>query len=319
MNDMIADTVLGATRAGDYTTLKALLADGASCSEECDERGRSALHHAVLNNDANVAALLAHDADVEGPADFNGATPLHLAACRTPPASEGVIRTLLVSSADPRSVDQNRWTPLHYAALHGHDCVLPQLLATIDGSDTILATDFFDNNPLHWAAVRGHVPFVVRLLHDVNAPQVLEIALLATNSRHKTAADLSYEHGHKHLHRLLEAFRLHGRRRSLETASLRNWTTDKQEVEELRNQLGIGAERSQSAPLARRQSVPAAQPAFFVKADAAAGVAVTSGQRHRRQSLQQLAARNIVSFDAADGGMKVHGPAGHWTGWGIEL
>ena len=312
----IEDTVLGAAKAGNYIGLKALLADGASCSE-CDERGRSALHHAVMNNDAHiVAALLAHDADVEGPADFRGATPLHLAACRTPPASEEVIRTLLVSSADPRSVDQNRWTPLHYAALHGHACVLPQLLATSDGSDTILATDHFDNNPLHHAALRGHVPFVVLLLHEVSTPQVLEIALLATNSRHKTAADLSFENGHKHLHRLLEAFRLHGRHRTLETASTRSWTTDKQEVEELRNQLGIGAGRSQSAPAARRHSAPAATK---VSAAAVNGISVPSGPKHRRPSLQQLAARNIVSFDAPDGGLKVHRPAGHWRGWDLEL
>ncbi|WP_067061370.1 ankyrin repeat domain-containing protein [Roseateles chitosanitabidus] len=83
-------------------------------------------------------------------------------------AEEGraqVAAYLLSLGADPRAVDDKRWTPLHHAAFHGADDVAKQLL---DRGAELDARDLDGASPL-WLAAGIGVMDTVRLLLDRGA------------------------------------------------------------------------------------------------------------------------------------------------------
>lgn len=85
---------------------------------ELDRAGRSPLHYAALQGDAElVAALIADGADVHL-ADSNGFTPLHFAAQAQ---RDAVARVLLAAGAPVDAQDQYGKTPLSVALFHVRD------------------------------------------------------------------------------------------------------------------------------------------------------------------------------------------------------
>jgi len=88
-------------------------------------------------------------------------TALHLAAgSGVAEAVEYLLSPPVLS--DPRAARANRFTPLHAAAMHGHDAVCEILLRA--GADADARTEPQKYAPLHSAAFGGHVEVIKVLL-----------------------------------------------------------------------------------------------------------------------------------------------------------
>jgi ankyrin repeat protein len=72
------------------------------------------------------------------------------------------VRRLLSAGADINVMDQNGWTPLHWACLRRHLQVFKELVE--HGADIEVETSY-GSTPLHLAAIYGHLPFVIELLN----------------------------------------------------------------------------------------------------------------------------------------------------------
>jgi ankyrin repeat protein len=106
---------------------------------EENEFGRSAIHYAAANGDADeVTRLLAEGAD-PGEADNVGFTPLHFAAQEQHPP---VIKVLLAAGADVQATDRWGNTPLWRAVFtaHGDASASVALLAAGADLDTVNST-----------------------------------------------------------------------------------------------------------------------------------------------------------------------------------
>ena len=129
-----------------------------------DSEGNSPLHSAsaycctevvtlLLKNGANIEAL-----------DENGSTPL-LVACLN--GNTDIVNELLQSGANtdhPNNGDQ--YTPIHFAALYGHESIIIELLKY---NPNIEAKCDLDETALHKAAREGHLKIVKLLLeHGAN-------------------------------------------------------------------------------------------------------------------------------------------------------
>ena len=77
-------------------------------------------------------------------------TPLHWAAVN---GHEAAVRLLLAAGAGVYARTDTQWTPLHWAALNGHEAAVQALLAA--GADANARTDT-QATPLHLAAQNGH-------------------------------------------------------------------------------------------------------------------------------------------------------------------
>jgi hypothetical protein len=89
-----------------------------------------------------------------------------------------IVRALLAHGADPNLREDDCWTPLRWAASHGHEEVTRELLAA--GADPDLCA------PLVEAARRGSLAVVKALLEHGADPQV-------TDAEGRTALDLAGE------------------------------------------------------------------------------------------------------------------------------
>ena len=109
----------------------------------CDE-----IHDAAKNGDLEkVTALLKSNPDLVSSKDYNGDTPLHLAALK---GHKDIAELLLVNKADANAKNNHTQTPLHWAA----DREVAELLLT-NGAG-VNAKDDFGDTPLHDAASNGH-------------------------------------------------------------------------------------------------------------------------------------------------------------------
>jgi ankyrin repeat protein len=151
-----------AARAGDVTTLRALLGKGGDVNTAGPD-GSRAIHWIVRLDDLEAAKLLVSArADVSIATDY-GVRPLHLAAAN---GSAGMIRLLLEAGADPNAADGAGETALMTAARSGNADAVKALLdrgATVDARDTE-----FQQTALMFA-VRANDLAVVRLLIDRKA------------------------------------------------------------------------------------------------------------------------------------------------------
>ena len=100
--------------------------------------------------DMEIARLLTFGGAGVSASDTYGSTPLHLAALG---GHEAVAWLLMDGGADVSGADKRGLTPLHDAALGGHEAVA-QLL--VDSGADVLAADKNGMMPLHFAARDGH-------------------------------------------------------------------------------------------------------------------------------------------------------------------
>ena len=108
----------------------------------------------------------------------NGDTPLHKAAMN---GHEQIVLRLIGAGADVNQ--QNDWdnATLHLAAMEGHDAVVFRL---IEAGARVNQQDFFGMTALHWAAQEGHEQVVLRLI-EAGA------AINQQDNYGKTAVDLA--------------------------------------------------------------------------------------------------------------------------------
>jgi ankyrin repeat protein len=125
-----------------------LLAHGADPNRTAD--GTSPLGAAALNISTDegralsvVDALVSNGGDVNRK-DFNGRSPLHIAAHN---GLSRVCEFLIQHGADINDADSIGWTPLHHAAAEGFPDVIDRLIAH---GAAVNAVDRTANTPLFW-------------------------------------------------------------------------------------------------------------------------------------------------------------------------
>ena len=245
---------------------------------------------------------------------------------------------LMNSCASLHATDLNGWTPMHWAAMRGHDSVLPQLIETIEGQVTISAVDHWGSTPLHWAALHGHFKFVNLLLRDSNQ-QVLPHALAMKNAQDKTASDLARAYRHHNVARVLDAWEplkpdIWGNRRapgaqqqtpsrpvggtrggravaSAPPAPAKASTTDEQEVVELKAKFGIGTAAMLASALMRAKKRAQMNASMSVDSRLERQASLSMKRQERTTALpctplQRRAMTNVVSFDETDAPVTVH-------------
>jgi ankyrin repeat protein len=152
---------------------------------------------AVADNVAALRQLVAtHGAvAVRLDGDLTELTTLHWAAAS---GSVEVVRFLLSPSvgADARAGRNNKFTPLHSAAMQGHSVICEELLGA--GAQVNVQTDPQGYAPLHSAAFAGHIEVLrVLLAHGADCTLV--------NYRGERPADTARRTGQAEAVRVLEA------------------------------------------------------------------------------------------------------------------
>ena len=127
-----------------------------------DSLGRTALHLAAYNRDANdIDIILRHGANPDL-GDRHGKTPLHVASAL---GSASCTNALIAGGANLESTDQFGDTALHHACMRGHVHIVELLLKA--GADTE-AQNCVGETPLRHAVFCDHI-LVVQLLHERGA------------------------------------------------------------------------------------------------------------------------------------------------------
>ncbi|XP_048196340.1 transient receptor potential cation channel subfamily V member 5 isoform X2 [Perognathus longimembris pacificus] len=170
--------LLRAAKENDLCALKRLLVD-----QKCDfrQRGQTALHIAVMNQNVNlVRALLARGASVCARATgfafhlsphnliYYGEHPLSFAACV---GSEEIVRLLIEHGADIRAQDSLGNTVLHILILQPNKtfaCQMYNLLLSYDGGDHLQSLEMVPNHqgltPFKLAGVEGNTVMFQHLM-----------------------------------------------------------------------------------------------------------------------------------------------------------
>jgi len=150
-----------AAAAGDLAGLQAK-AGRLSHLEAKDPRGRTPLHLAVLENEAEVVAWLAERGVALDAQDQFELAPLHYAAKA---GRMALAEILLEAGADPNARSRRGQAPLHFACGRGQLPLVERLLAAGAKADP---TDEDGTSPLHWAAAAGQGA-VIRALTEAGA------------------------------------------------------------------------------------------------------------------------------------------------------
>lgn len=170
-SDDRGQVLLEAAKLGEIERALVLL-DGTRDIDHPEPDGMTALHYAVLNDQADLArALLRAGADVNARTRY-GVSPIYLAAQN---GSSDMTRLLLQSGASPNEVYREGETVLHTAARTGSPDTVAVLLAA--GATVDAREDWHGQTPLMWAAAQGHaalVPLLVEHGAKVNALSNIE-------------------------------------------------------------------------------------------------------------------------------------------------
>jgi ankyrin repeat protein len=150
-------SVLGLTTESLYTLLPQ-----ATCIDDIDSLGRSALHLAAYKSDFHAIELLLARGTISGLIDNTGKTLLHISAALD---SVSCTRSLIAGGAILTVRDQFGNTPLHHACKLGHLRVIKTLLEY--GAD-LKDLNYFGESPITYANLGGHLP-AVQLLQKCGA------------------------------------------------------------------------------------------------------------------------------------------------------
>jgi len=155
-------SLIDAVKAGDLTTVRALLAKQADvAAAEAD--GTTALHWAVENdNDALVAVLLAAGAKAQA-VNRHGITPIHRAATN---GNASIVNRLLAAGADATFATPAGETPLMMAARTGNAAAVQALIAK--GAVVNTREAWRGQTALMWAASENNVE-AIRVLVKAGA------------------------------------------------------------------------------------------------------------------------------------------------------
>ncbi|CAH3153557.1 unnamed protein product, partial [Porites evermanni] len=118
-----------------------------------DQDGMLPIHKAAQSNHAEVISyLLRQDVDQINTTDYEGRTPVMLAAqCN----SYATAKVLLENNANVDVRDSENKTVLHYAI--GSSDIVKEILKDVKANSLIRAKDRLGNTPLHYAACKGCV------------------------------------------------------------------------------------------------------------------------------------------------------------------
>ena len=172
--------LLDATRAGDIERALALLAAGADPDAappaEARDRRPLILLAAQLGDSRLLRALIARGVDIH--AAHGGTTPLHAAVRDSYHGRPETVTALLANGADPRAIDADGNTPLHFAALSTDAGVAAMLL---DAGADVDALNRAGLAPLAIACRAGNWTLAGFLLEHGARPEVArgEPALVA--------------------------------------------------------------------------------------------------------------------------------------------
>jgi uncharacterized protein len=166
-----ASDLLAAVKAGEANAAVVLL-DGAIDVNHTEADGMTALHYAVLNNDAQlVTRLLQAGADAQASTRY-AVTPIYLAAQN---GSADVLRTLLDAGANPNQLYREGETVLMTAARSGDYDSVKLLLER--GAEVDAREHWHGQTALMWAAAQGNaqlLPLLVSHGANVNAISSIE-------------------------------------------------------------------------------------------------------------------------------------------------
>ena len=168
--------LIDAVKRGDHAAARALLRNKTIVNQP-EPDGTTALHHAVLADDAQmVSMLIGAGADVKA-ANRYGLRPLTLAATN---GSQPVIARLLEAGADPNTVTDAGEPVIMTAARTGRVEAIRRLIAA--GADVNAREKWFGETAVMWAAAENHAAAIRALVDagaDVNArSRVLEAPVL---------------------------------------------------------------------------------------------------------------------------------------------
>ena len=154
--------LIDAVKRGDHAAARTLLRNKAIVNQ-AEPDGTTALHHAVLADDAQlVSMLIAAGANVRAVNRY-GLRPLTVAATN---GSEPVIVQLLKGGADPNTVTDAGEPVIMTAARTGRVEALRRLIAA--GADVNAREKWFGETAVMWAAAENHAA-AVRALADAGA------------------------------------------------------------------------------------------------------------------------------------------------------
>jgi hypothetical protein len=157
--------------------------------------GRTQLHICAENSlTTSVKRLLSiRNINVNVKDDWRGYTPLHYAACH---GHIEIARLLLQNGAEVNAKCNGGSTPLHSAAAHGHVEILHLLVE--NGAD-LEAQANNGSRALHYTAFHGHLPFTQELISRYHVD-------INSRENNGTTALTFARHGYPHPHPTVIAF-----------------------------------------------------------------------------------------------------------------
>lgn len=137
-----------------HATITKMLKDSNADPFERDCSGRTALHFACCTGSAvaaieQIVTLCSDSTDLVHMKDHTGRTPLHYAVFNNCMHQTKVIQKLLQLGSNINAIDQDKKSPLHFAAEAGKASVIPLLIQ--NGASTGLK-DYRKKTPLDLAA-----------------------------------------------------------------------------------------------------------------------------------------------------------------------
>ncbi|KAM9734146.1 ankyrin repeat and protein kinase domain-containing protein 1 [Menidia menidia] len=178
--------------SGDSESVKHVLSLGAevNCTTA---RGHTPVGIAVLKRFPDIMLLLLeHGADATL-GDEDRWTPIHFAAQN---GDERSVRLLLDKGAAADAREKDGWTPLHLACQNGHETVVRLLLSRLSEEAVAEREKLRGRTALHLASYYGHLSIVQLLLTRGADPDGTDLSLC-------TALHLSAEQGHNRIVRQL--------------------------------------------------------------------------------------------------------------------